>query len=186
MVGAENQHFCAVDGNLYNKKKTSLVRYAPGKTESSFSIPDGVTTIGVNAFSQCINLIEILIPNSVTVIGGEAFDGCINLVNIVIPDGVTQISQSAFDNCTGLINIVIPENVTKIVEWAFSGCSSLTSVTIPSSVTHIGRYAFLCKKLTDIIFTGTKDQWNAIQKENGWDSNTPSYTVHCTDGDITK
>ena len=49
-------------------------------------IGDGVTTIGVNAFSDCDNLASVTIPNSVTKIGESAFSGCIN---------ITQISSEA-------------------------------------------------------------------------------------------
>ena len=66
-------------------------------------------------------------------------------------------------------------------------CSGLTSVTIPNSVTSIGKYAFLgCTGLTSITFEGTMAQWNEIQKADGWNNNTGSYIIHCTDGDIEK
>ena len=41
-----------------------------------------------------------------------------------------------------------------------------------------------CKKLTDIIFNGTKEQWNAIQVGSNWSYRTGGIIVHCTDGDI--
>lgn len=77
--------------------------------------------------------------------------------------------------------------VTSIAESAFSHCSNLRRVTIPDSVTSIGESAFnYCDSLTSIIFTGTMAQWNAITKNQLWDTNTGRYTIHCTDGDLAK
>jgi len=40
--------------------------------------------------------------------------------------------------------------------------------------------------LTSITFTGTKAQWNAISKKSTWNDYTRSYTVYCTDGNLSK
>jgi len=40
--------------------------------------------------------------------------------------------------------------------------------------------------LESITYTGTKAEWNLIDKGSNWDENTPGYTIHCTDGDIEK
>jgi hypothetical protein len=58
---------------------------------------------------------------------------------------------------------------------------------IPNSVTSIGEQVFQdCDSLTDIIYQGTLEEWNKISKGMSWNSKTGNYTVHCTDGDITK
>ena len=77
--------------------------------------------------------------------------------------------------------------MTSIGNGTFSRCTGLTSVTIGNGVTSIGYDAFYsCYNLTSITFKGTKAQWNAISKGSWWNNNTGSYTVHCTDGDISK
>jgi len=54
-------------------------------------------------------------------------------------------------------------------------------------VSSIGKHAFLyCTSLTSITYNGTMAQWDAVAKHDSWDANTGDYTVHCTDGDITK
>ena len=86
-----------------------------------------------------------------------------------------------------MTSITIPDSVTSISDSAFDGCSGLTSVTIPDSVTSIEGYAFRgCRGLTIINFQGAKAQWQAIEKDSWWDYITGDYTVHCTDGTISK
>ena len=177
---------------------------------TSITIPNGVTSIGDGAFNNCTGFISITIPDNVTSIGQWAFGGCTGLTSITIPNSVTSIGDGAFRNCTGLTTITIPGSITSIGNYAFNDCMGITDITIPDSVTIIGRCAFYncskltsitipnsvtsidpeafkyCTKLTTITFKGTKDQWNAITKNAGWDSNTGAYVIHCTDGDITK
>ena len=129
----------------------------PGNTFSNISsitsviIPDSVTTIGDYAFRECSSLTSITIPDSVTSIGRSAFSRCSSLTSITIPDSITSIGDYAFYICSSLTSVTIPESVTSIGSSAFSGCSSLTSITIPDSVTSIGDYAFEgCSSLTSI------------------------------------
>ena len=117
-----------------------------------FTLADGTTSIGNNAFSYCTGLTNVIVPDSVTSIGNEAFYGCNSLTSIVIPDSVTNIDNKAFNNCSGLTSVTIGSGVTSIGESAFQGCSGLTSINIPNSVTSIGNYALeWCDGLTNVI-----------------------------------
>ena len=87
------------------KDEKTLVQYAIGKKNTSFTIPDSVTIIGERAFCNCTSLTSIEIPDSVTSIGSYAFYNCISLTSIVIPDSVTSIGSSAFAGCTSLTRI---------------------------------------------------------------------------------
>ena len=141
-VEVGNNNYTSANGVLFNKGKTSIIRYPAGKADKSYNIPDSVTSIGGGAFIGCSSLTSITIPDSVTEIGGDAFGGCTSLTSITIPVSVTSIGGSAFSGCTSLTSITIPDSVTEIGWYAFSDCTSLTSITIPNSVTWIGSNAF--------------------------------------------
>lgn len=154
---------------------------------TSIVIPDSVTSIGEHAFYGCSGLANLTIGSSVTDIGLGAFKECINLVSITIPGNVTYIGAFAFFGCSGLTNLTIESSVTDIGCGVFEECINLVSITIPGNVTHIGPFAFFgCSSLTSIHYTGTREQWNAILKEEKWDEDAGSYIVHCIDGDISK
>ena len=137
-VASENNYYSSNNGVLFNKKKTELIRYPEGKSQTSYTIPDSVTRIGGDAFRDCTGLTSITIPNSVTSIGGSAFFGCTGLTSITIPDSVTSIGSYTFF------------------------CSGLTSITIPDSVISIGNRAFFGCTVKDVYYTGSKDEWEAI------------------------
>ena len=116
------------------------------------TIPNSVTSIGLDAFWGCEGLTSITIPNSVTEIGGGAFGECTGLTSIIIPNSVTSIGRYAFCECYGLTSVTIGNSVTSIGNWAFIDCFGLTSVTIGNSVTSIGEGAFAyCESLKEVI-----------------------------------
>ena len=162
-----------------------------------------VTGIADNAFKSNTEIDSVLIPDGVESIGAQAFSGCRILKTVVIPDSVKSIDSSAFYNCrsitrvdysgdiTGWLNIegldnlmedvssscelyiggikvegdiIIPEEVTSIPRYAFRNLKGITSVTIPDSVTSIGSYAFSgCSGITKIDYLGDIKGWLNIR-----------------------
>ncbi|MDD6645786.1 MAG: leucine-rich repeat protein [Oscillospiraceae bacterium] len=164
-VDKNNKNYSSKNGVLYNKSQTELLLYAAGKTDSTFTVPNSVTGIADNAFTNCTSLTDITIPNSVTYIGYGAFRNCSGLTKITIPDSVEYMGSNLFRECTNLTSVIIladissinysffadcsslksisiPESVTSIDDYAFENCTSLKSVTIPNGVTYIGECAF--------------------------------------------
>ena len=77
-----NKNYSSVSGILFNKDKTEIITYPNGKINTSYEIPNSVTSIGQSAFWSCRGLTSITIPEGVTRIGEYAFSWCINLTNI--------------------------------------------------------------------------------------------------------
>ena len=140
-VAEDNQHFTAVNGILYNKDMTSILRY-PTARQGGFSIPETVTTIGGSAFEQCFHLTDIVIPETVTSIGVNAFSQCFKLTNVIIPASVTTIYDRAFFDCDGLTEIILPDNVTKLGSHAFAYCDNVTRLRLSENLKTIPAYAF--------------------------------------------
>lgn len=141
-VDEDNQHYSDIDGVLFNKSKTILIRYPHFKSGTEYEIPNSVTRIMDFAFSECNNLTSIKIPNSVTSIIGWTFSFCDNLESITIPDSVTTIEYGTFHYCKNLKSVTIPNSVNRIEGMAFTSCEKLETITIPASVISIDDYAF--------------------------------------------
>ena len=166
-VDTNNLNYQAIDGNLYAKDGKTLIQYAIGKTNTSFTIPSGVTSIGSSAFASCTSLTSVTIGNSVTSIGSSAFRGCSSLTSITIPFvgatlngtsnthfgyifGASDYSYNDDYVPTSLKTVVITDG-SSIDGDAFRDCNSLTNVTIGNSVISIGSSAFRgCSSLTSI------------------------------------
>ena len=63
------------------------------ETMTSFTIPEGVASIGHDAFRDCTSLTSITIPDGVTKIQMNTFENCVHLTSIVIPDTVYDIGE---------------------------------------------------------------------------------------------
>ena len=132
---------------------TSIGDYAFSECRylSSINIPESVISIGADAFRWCKNLSTIKFPSKLKTIGIEAFGDCTSLTTVAIPESVTSIGNGAFEFCTSLVSVSLPKNITIIGSYLFSTCYSLSSIVIPSGVTSIGEYAFRgCRQLTSV------------------------------------
>ena len=151
-VDKDNPYYVSMDGNLYDKSVTTLIRYAPGKTEESFLIPSTVKYIATTAFYNCKNLKSVTFPEGVTTIGEYAFRYCSGLTSVTIPDSVTSVGKYAFANCSALAGVKLSANMSKIENYTFYYCTSLESVTVPAKVKAIGNDAFFyCYSLKSAV-----------------------------------
>ncbi len=163
-VDTANTVYSSVNGVLFSKDKTELIKYPEGKADTSYAIPNGVTSIGYWAFYDCYSLTSITIPDSVTSIGTMAFEDCSSLTSITIPDSVTSIDRHAFFVCRKLnqINVdtantayssvngvLFNKGKTELIRYPEGKAD--TSYAIPNGVTSIGNSAFYgCSNLTSI------------------------------------
>ncbi len=137
-VAEGNLDLKSIDGNLYRydsrvwikDKVFTMDKYAPAKTETSFEIPDGVTSLTWNVFENCSQLTHIGMPDTLEWIGNGAFGGCTGLTEIQIPSSVKTIQSGAFRDCQGLTSVEIPANVTEIQWKIFPGCTNLKEIKV--------------------------------------------------------
>ena len=154
-----------------------LIYVAPGGL-TKYTIPNGVTSIGYEAFYDCSKLSSITIPNSVTSIGYKAFYDCSNLTSVYYNGDLSDWCNIDFDSDTSnpLINgtklyinntevtkVTIPSDISEIKNYTFYGCSSLTNVTIGNGVTTIGSSAFSgCSSLINVTIG------DSVTEIGGW------------------
>ena len=179
-VEAGNSNYTSDSGILYNLNKTTLILYPAGRTETVYTVKDGVISIGQGAFLGNNVLESIILPKGLVEIKNNAFASCSALKNVVIPKSVELIGDSAFafldsllgfvfekggtENLTigngtfaaiGEVSIELPARLTKIGNDAFSG-AKITSLTFEAAdsyrITEIGDNAFSGSFITSIVF----------------------------------
>lgn len=154
---------------------------------TSCNIPETVTNIGMSAFEGCRELLDYdnemnvayidnwivnrgnypvedtyvaFAPRAGTrgIADGVHIGGWINyfITSIDLPDGLKYIGHDAFPD--------LPDTCTHII--------------IPNSVEYIGPYAFFGgSENTVIYYTGTEEEWNAINKSASWNQGLLSTTI---------
>ena len=110
-------------------------------------LPEGVLTIGNNAFTNCINVFSIELPESLQSIGDEAFAECHYLRKLELPNKLEYIGSRAFENCAVMEGILIPSSVEYIGQDAFNDCNSLKYIS----------------------YVGTQAEWEQIEIEDNAD-----------------
>ena len=118
----------------------------------------------------------MIIPDGLTTIGDEAFESCNKLLSITMSDNLVYIGSEAFAHCNKLVNVTIPDSVSFIGFNAFKHCIELTNVTIGSNVSIIRSGIFVdCEQLQKVYYHGTAEEWNEISI-NSDNSNLTSAT----------
>lgn len=277
-VDDENAIFYDYKNTLINKETKTLVCTAvefeipsDGSVEvigerafyssyiADITIPNGIITIGHEAFRECTHLKNVVLPESVTIIesaafmncselesitmtnvksiGANAFSGCKELTSAELPNSLefvmdnifyncsklnfnvennikyygnktnpyllayevtdntlseytisaqTRVLADTFSGCKELKQIELSDNICGIGYYAFYGCEKLQTVKISKNVTRIGKSAFEnCSALQSLVYTGEKENWESIDKHSDWRKGSNSFTVQCTNGDIT-
>lgn len=118
-VNKNNTVYKSVDGVLFNKEMTEILRYPAGLKNTHYKIPNEVKSIGKGAFGGCKRLLSVEIPKGVEVIDDGAFYKCINLGTVKMEDGVNFIGRQAFAGCLNLKNVEIPNSGISIEYDAF-------------------------------------------------------------------
>ena len=123
----------------------------------------GVRSLGAYALAGCTALRRVDLPDGMTLLGSGLFSGCTALAELPLPDDVAWVEPRLCENCTALQTIVLPAAMTEVPRGLLRGCTGLRRVTVQGAVTAVGDGAFSgCDALTDVYFTGTRPQWDAV------------------------
>ena len=148
IVEENNPEYASMDGVLYSKGWSLLIRYPIAKEGERFMVPSGVSGLADYCFMHNENLREVYLPNRIYCIPLNAFEGCTNLYHVnfdgernKLPESVRMIDECAFERCTSLQQLDMPSNLIYIGSFAFNS-SGLSSFMVPSSVDFIGLGAF--------------------------------------------
>lgn len=76
---------------------------------------------------------DIVIPEGVTTIGKEAFRGKKKITGVVVPEGVREIGNFAFCDCIKLERVQLPQSLEMVRMGAFVECRNLTELIFPQS-----------------------------------------------------
>lgn len=165
VVPSENRKFSSIDGVLYNKSGSRLLKYPAGR-EGEFVVPDHVCSIGNTAFKDAVGLTKLTIPQSVSEISPYLLGTADNLKELIMPGVSFRYDPKLSDalewiELTGEGSYYYSRDGLVFCKWdgneVLSYCprGRTIPVTIPDGVVEISAAAFqCCQKLPEIRFAG--------------------------------
>lgn len=165
-----------------------LAKYMDGtKTEITESDLAGVTTLRASAFRGNVVLTKISMPDTITSIGLNLCDGCSALKEVKFSSNLGAILGYAFTGCSNLLEVNLANTkANDIGIYAFNNCKALKKVVVGERLKSIGAGAFNsansldvldCRKSTTIIslsnanaFTSVPSTCKVIIPDNLYDS----------------
>ena len=141
-----NNDFTAVTITGYKGQSASV--YIPTEIQG---VP--VTEIATSFNRTIKQITSLYIPDSVTKIGKEAFSDekdylsgrdvpLCYMESVRLPENLKVIDSRTFSCLTSLKTVIFPKNLERIERYAFYSCMSLESLTLPETVYYIGKCAF--------------------------------------------
>ena len=154
-VDSSNANYSSLDGVLFNKDKTILIKYPASKANTSYSVPESVVVIADSAISDCKYLESVEIHEGVTTIEAYAFSSCEKLADINIPDSVTAIGEKAFLYVSDTLTVTAGCNhplVPAILEGTsrvWNKTHNYSKIVTPATCTEKGCTTYTCSGCSD-------------------------------------
>lgn len=99
-----------------------------------------IQTLGDAAISDAIH--TLILPETVTRIDANAFTNCSRLKTVLCYGPLNALGEGAFQNCTALETAVFVNGIYQIDAYAFDGCTELKELWWKGTANRIGEYAF--------------------------------------------
>lgn len=128
-----NEAYTSIDGVLYTKDLSNLIKYPAKKTNPIYALPEEVLVISSLAFEYATYLTKITISKNVEVISRQAFYGASQLSEVIFEENsqLKRVDAESFFG-TNLTEIILPETLESIGNAAFRSNQYLESITILS------------------------------------------------------
>ncbi len=166
-VSSNNTNYSSdSNGVLFDKNKTTLIRYPLNSSTSSYTVPSTVKTIKDKAFYSSRNLKLLTLGKAVSSIGSNAFAECTELAKITVSADNTYYSSDdagvlfnaskttlvKYPPANTAASYVVPNTVTTIGKEAFYDADKLASVGVGLGVQDISERAFYnCSSLEVVL-----------------------------------
>lgn len=149
-VDSANAAFSSQDGVLFDKSKSTLIKYPMWKKQAEYTIPASVSTISEKAFMTNVFLRKIALEgDKLFYIGNYAFRNCVSLEsfnstikgNFIIPDSVHYLNNFVFESCYSMKSVTVGSNVLAL-SGAFLNCINLAEANIAETVQTVYKITF--------------------------------------------
>lgn len=152
LVDENNLSFTSLDGILYSKDKTTLIKMPIAYKERDIVIKEGTQNIQNYAFNDCLNTESVTLPEGLISIGDYAFTDSRKLTSINFPSTLKSIGDYAFRNIHSLKEINLNEGLERLGDGSFYQ-TSLEKASFPSTLKEIPLYSFyFCRNLKTVSF----------------------------------
>ena len=153
IIGPSNSYFTTANGVLFNKERRTLLMYPGGRSNTEYSIPDGVTSIADYSFDSD-RLKELNFPATLTELSANALYDIPNLESFTVSSDNTVFASDSGNLYTrgfselvkGAVgrtgSIKLHSNTLMIDDYAFYG-SRASSIEFSEALQSIGEYAFV-------------------------------------------
>lgn len=125
-VAADNPNYCSVDGVLYSKDMTTLYYYPMGKTDTVYTMPDTVTTLGWSALWGADKIETLYIGKNVINVEHACLNYSPNLTAVYFPGDLPDWFADAFGYWQYNNNNVL----TRVTLYYPTGASGWTTPTM--------------------------------------------------------
>ena len=173
-VDSASAFLSAENGVLFNKDKTRLIKYPKMKTDTAYTVPGSVETIGTYAFYEvAITTLNLPEGKALTTVEDEGISNCAQLANVNIPSTLRSLGTGFLFN-SKITSAVIPEGVEYLRHGSLGWCPNLTRVEFPASFKGTSSsILYRCPAVTEVTCKAVTPP--SVQ---GFDAGTP--VASCT------